>query len=691
MHTLTSVLSPTLLASVLLVATAAPARSVLPPMRVGTVPDDLREVAGARDTTGLMPLKAFEHRPWLTGSSVAFLPGERFAVVADTENGAVQVVEVATGVVHKRIAVGRRPERLVVGPKARVYVTNRGSRTVSVLDVERGVEVRSVDAGVEPFGLALTADARRLLVTSSATGELLAFDAERMALLFRVPTGADWPAAVAAHPDGKRAYVTHMLGGRVAIVDVARGQVVGTLALPTSDTGLPSRLLGRRSAPRVPNQAFAAVVSPGGTRLHVAHMMVDTGSTRAASLAVGGYGVGAEAPIVSTVSTFDLDSGSLVRPEPKFDIPNGTQAFQQRDRIQQADFAVQSLAQPIALAADPKRARLLLAAHGSDRVMALDSSSADPIGRPDACYATKEAPEGIAVASDGSFAVVHNAQGFSVSVIRLAAHAQDTTRWALPAERTFEVAKSPLPADARRGQRLFTFALDARVGGGAKFACASCHPDGRQDGLVWRIGAGPRQTPILADRLEGTAPFNWIGTEDKLFDNVRQTIRRLGGTGLPDVDIQALATYCERYMPGFDNPHRTTQSAALVAEGKVLFESTEVGCATCHDAARKLTDGLRHDVGTTTPIEIELWKRFEQQPPAQPQANITLEPLPKAPVAYDTPSLRHLWASGPYFHDGSVRTIRELVTSGNPGNRMGQTSQLSRHQRDSLVAYLETL
>jgi hypothetical protein len=47
--------------------------------------------------------------------------------------------------------------------------------------------------------------------------------------------------------------------------------------------------------------------------------------------------------------------------------------------------------------------------------------------------------------------------------------------------------------------------------------------------------------------------------------------------------------------------------------------------------------------------------------------------------------------SAPYFHDGSVRTLRELVTAGNPGDRMGRTSQLGAGDVDALVAYLQTL
>ncbi len=56
-----------------------------------------------------------------------------------------------------------------------------------------------------------------------------------------------------------------------------------------------------------------------------------------------------------------------------------------------------------------------------------------------------------------------------------------------------------------------------------------------------------------------------------------------------------------------------------------------------------------------------------------------------AGIAYDTPSLRYLWLSAPYFHDGSAATLRDVFAQ--PG-----THQLSIEQSDmdALIAYLMT-
>lgn len=680
--------------------------------RVGSIPLDKRELG-----PNLNRLKAFAHRPWMTGASIAFNRDETRVIVADTDNNAVLVIDPATKVVHHRIAVGRRPERLVVAPNGLVVVTNRGGRSISLVDPVRGVELRTASAGVEPLGVAMTPDGKTILVTASATDQLLAFDARTLAMRFVIDMDTPWPAAVATHPDGRRAFVTHLRGAKVDIVDLERQRVVGTLELPTGDTGLPGRLAGRRilRGKRFPNLAMSATVSPGGNRLFVAHVMVDTGASRSvAAIGRGGYGlsVGGEGPIVATVSTFDLSTGKLMRPAVDFSKPSPGFGL-----VNQADVQAQIMAQPIAVVHDPVHPRLLMVGMGSDRVLMLDTTSSDPMTMPKGSFATGHAPKGVAVSRDGSRVFIHNSQEYSVSEASLGA-TLGAARWAAKPSKTFEVAKSPLPADAARGRRLFTFALNTKVGGAKRFACASCHPDGRDDGMIWQIGAGPRQTPILADRIYGTGPFNWLGTEDKLHDNIKQTVRRLGGSGIPDAEARDLATYMTRYMPSVDNPRRM-QADEQVALGKKLFHRSDVGCSTCHDSSNRYVDGTRHDVGTTSKIEFDLWKKFgkakkkpikpggppARRPPPVQQRKIQMndqiiigggmggvrEPIAEAPVHYDTPSLRHVWASAPYLHDGSVKTLRELLTTGNKGDRMGKTSHLSSREIDALVAYLKTL
>jgi mono/diheme cytochrome c family protein len=283
---------------------------------------------------------------------------------------------------------------------------------------------------------------------------------------------------------------------------------------------------------------------------------------------------------------------------------------------------------------------------------------------------------------------------------------------------------------------------------------------------------------VLAGRLVGTAPYNWLGSRGSLQDNMKETMSRLGGSGLPKKDLADLELFITRYLDAGPE-HGPERLSALQAHGKELFDSDEVGCAHCHAPGSLYTDGKNHDIGTTTREEIArlLAERGQPQPrssgvdvlaalrmavngisttqllraiggrplditpgtdqvvasvgqqvilgrPAPMLTNArfggdvgvvfggeglraisTPPPIrlakktkrgekpmpPPTRLAYNTPSLLGVSATAPYFHDGSARTLREVLTTGNAGDRMGRTSQLKPKDIDALVAYLETL
>lgn len=57
-------------------------------------------------------------------------------------------------------------------------------------------------------------------------------------------------------------------------------------------------------------------------------------------------------------------------------------------------------------------------------------------------------------------------------------------------------------------------------------------------------------------------------------------------------------------------------------------------------------------------------------------------------VGLDTPTLKGIWETGPYLHDGSAATLMDVITTANPGDRHGRTSHLSRKEREQLAAFL---
>jgi cytochrome c553 len=216
-----------------------------------------------------------------------------------------------------------------------------------------------------------------------------------------------------------------------------------------------------------------------------------------------------------------------------------------------------------------------------------------------------------------------------------------------------ELAASLRSDQVERGAELFRRGEDFTLGG--VLACASCHPEGRSDGLSWRLGRAILQTPMLAGRVEDTGPYKWTGEDSSLRESFTHTLERIGGSPL-DIkasDFTALAAYITS-LPK-PRPPSITDAEAL-ARGQKLFERE---CAACH-AGEKTTDRGRHEFATT---------------------------LRKV----DTPSLIGLAHSAPYYHDGSAIDLAALLDDRGSIHDMIDTSALTADERRDLITFLESL
>ena len=166
---------------------------------------------------------------------------------------------------------------------------------------------------------------------------------------------------------------------------------------------------------------------------------------------------------------------------------------------------------------------------------------------------------------------------------------------------------------------------------GRGIACASCHPEGRDDGNAWRsTELGPRRTPSLLGTIASTAPYHWNGEAPDMRALVDMTfVSRMQGPPLDDDQTFAL----EHWLP----PLAAARPAdtAAVDRGKALFESERGRCATCHAGAARTNNQT---------------------------VNV------KTGGAFQVPSLVNVGFRAPYLHDGSVGSIAELVLEGHGDN-----------------------
>ncbi len=343
-------------------------------------------------------------------------------------------------------------------------------------------------------------------------------------------------------------------------------------------------------------------------------------------------------PVVSVV---DLASGA--------NIP--------RDR-----FSIDVIDKPVNMPIDAvatSTGRLYVVHAGSDDVTVIDLATRRSLAH----IEVGANPRSIVLAPDERTVWVSNALAGTVSVI-------DTTTNAVTD--TIAVTTIPLPPDILNGKILFNTTSRTTLAKDQWISCATCHFEGGTDGRTWFFRDGPRNTPPLFGVL-ATLPMHWSGDLDELQD-VEETIRVVqAGSGLIHGATDICKPACDTspptsgrsqdlddlaaFMAHVKAPRREPQASAAITRGESIFAA--IDCASCHPAPL-YTDRRKHDVGTGTELERK-GNRF------------------------DTPSLRGLFDTAPYFHDGSAATLHDVLA------RHGNTSTLSAQEREDLVAFLNAI
>ncbi len=193
-------------------------------------------------------------------------------------------------------------------------------------------------------------------------------------------------------------------------------------------------------------------------------------------------------------------------------------------------------------------------------------------------------------------------------------------------------------------------------------ACASCHPEGREDGHVWQFTSiGARRTQTVSGHVLDTAPFHWDGDMPNIDAIMSEVfVHRMGGTEQGPRHSKVLQNWLGSLNAFPASPPAAAQTS--IEHGKALFNDAKTACASCH-SGEHFTNNTNADVGTSKPFQV--------------------------------PTLVGVSARAPFMHDGCAPTLRDRFAKGNDqctgGDKHGVTSQLSENDIDDLVNYLETL
>jgi len=252
------------------------------------------------------------------------------------------------------------------------------------------------------------------------------------------------------------------------------------------------------------------------------------------------------------------------------------------------------------------------------------------------------------------------------------------------------------PAKVALGRRLF---FDKRLSRDGTLACAGCHDpklafsDGRA--IARGVGAtgGTRNAPAIVNRGYGSL-FFWDGRAKTLEQQVLEPIlnpkelaltqpeleRR---TGLKTADVTAaLASYVRTIRSGdsrFDRyaAGKTSALTPIEKTGLALFRG-KANCWTCHTGPN-FTDERPHNTGVA-------WREGKFTDPGAGSGS------------FKTPTLREVARTAPYMHDGTLKTLEEVVDFYSSGGRSNpfldsgiRRLDLSSQEKGALIAFLRTL
>lgn len=624
---------------------------------------------------------------------------DRLLVAAEDHDQLLIVERLSKKVLH-RVAVGQGPVHVIELADGSAAVTNRYGHSVTVVDVDSGRTLKTIAVGAEPYGLVEVSPG---LVAVALSGEsaLALVDIARGAVDRKVTLVDVDPRAVALLKDGSL-YVSHMASGKFSRVDLQDDTVTAVDITTRNDFG--PRLQAEHLRSLTVAEDGAVIVAHTQANSDTVRAPIDDPNVENPGQGNCGYGgcateLGAVEPGVTVI---DPETDVVVVPQQASVSREGEMAADCFDcggafpgqfvpnppsvlNPSETRFGGLQIQNPTAVALFDGGAGQIVVNLGSKNALLmrreLKGTASDVLG----VVKLGNGASAIAMSQDGRFAYVWNQFDASISEIEVpsvAADAAAQTRFVpnasgeavasaelglvpeLAAE-TVSLVEDALPADVSFGRKLFHDATNAQMAKNGTVSCASCHPDGRTDGRTWQFVFGPRNTPQLGGGILDTAPFHWPGdvaTVPALNDMT--VLPFMGGSGLPAESFELVAAFIDSIKAA---PAPSVTQAALTAaqlRGKAIFESAETACTSCHGGAH-FTDNESWDIGTKA-NDFDI-------------------------TTFQTPVLHGLARSGPYLHDGSAKSLRDLVQQVVVNDRMGKGSHLTTSEIDDLVAYLETL
>ena len=549
---------------------------------------------------------------------------------------------------------------VVVSPdQAYIAATNPDSDSITIVNAQ-SLKVKSeVGVGDDPRTLSFTPDSKNLVVSNHGYNTISIVDIDKGIEIAQYPVGS-MPYGVVNN--GDYVFVSEFGLGRISVVDLSTGLVVGNVSVDEFPSAMALDSTGKR--------LFVTHFSSGSVSVidlltFTVVQRISTGRDTNLSQFISLNSDASKAYIPQTRS--NVTNEALLFDTTVFPVVNVVDLSQftllNSERIT-LDTADEPVNMPFAVALSPDDKTVYLANAGSNNVSIIDLDT----NKGKANIEVGANPRGIAITENGANIFVNNVLDGTLSVI-------DTSTLKVSAK--VILTNIPINEDVLEGKRIFNSSESPLLSTDNWISCATCHFDGMMDSRTWLgFSDGPRNTPSLLG-VKDTLPIHWSGDFDELHD-VEITIREvqfgdglISGTvndslGPTHAGVSAKLDSLVAYMESLEirsSPYNSDTESII--RGKSLF--AKHGCNSCHRQPFYI-DMKLHDVGTGV---------------ASKEKNSH-----GRGTKFDTPSLRGIWMTAPYFHDGSAETLEDVLQVGTTHNI---SFKMNEQEIADLITFLKSL
>ena len=581
---------------------------------------------------------------YLSPGVVVVDPCGKYVYTALTTQNAVAVIDFQSKCVLRKISLDQNPNGLALSADRQFLYVSSGDEngSVEIIDLRMNKRIASISVGHTPEGIALSQDEQTLFVVNRFSNNLSVINLRFNNIEKIIPTIRE-PRSLLLSPDGSTLIVANYLPEQSSIDSVVASKIM--LLDPLTRTVRKTILMKNGS-----QSVFGLACSADSHFLYVSHLLsrynipltqLDRGWVNTNALTIVDL---KNDSIYATLLLDDVDRGAanpsglyLNGQENLYITLSGLNELMVLNINDLQNELKRFFIKDMSVVFEDKQEYLSTSLNFTKSLkkrISLRGKSPR--------YVTGLGDKIIVSSHFSPFLEIYSEDGIASDVIVL--------------------GKDPELNNIRKGELAF---CDAELCYQGWQSCASCHPDGRMDGLIWdqmNDGMGnPKSTKsMLFSHL--TPPAMITGIRPSAEMAVRKGILHILNSSIDEEVACNIDAYLKSLKPAVSPFLELYKKKDPEHKGEALFRNAH--CIYCHNGDY-YTDGKSYNVGTGSGEDEH--------------------------ASFDTPTLREIWRTSPYLYDGKAKTLREVLTVYNQYDKHGITQHLTEEELELLELYVLTL